>query len=157
MLCRLIALEDSSDVLTWRNDLASRKMSINSFVILPVEHSTWFADMLENPDHIGIIGEINGEKIGVVFMLISAGTSKVSINLNPLHRGKGFAASLLKSSILEVQKTFPTLQQLTAEIKDTNTASIKIFVQNGFNVHIKKADSSIYRLAFETHGGKRDV
>ena len=157
MLCRLISLEDSIDVFTWRNDLASRKMSFNSSVISPSEHSTWFSDMLENRDHIGIIGEINDEKIGVVFMLISSGTSKVSINLNPAYRGKGFAASLLRSSILEVQRILPTLQEFTAEIKDKNTASIKIFVQNGFNVHIKKAGSSIYRLASETHGVERDV
>lgn len=157
IFCRLITLEDSSDVLTWRNNRASREMSMNSSVISPVEHSNWFADMLANDDHIGLIGEINGQKIGVVFMLISEGNSKVSINLNPLHRGKGFGASLLRSSILEVQKLFPTLQQFTAEIKDTNTASMKIFVQNGFNMQIKKAGSSIYRLKSETHGVKRDV
>ena len=157
IFCRLITPDDSSDVLTWRNNLASREMSINSSVISPVEHSNWFANMLANEDHIGLIGEINGQKIGVVFMVISAGTSKVSINLNPLHRGKGFAASLLKSSIMEAQKLFPTLQQFTAEIKDTNTASMKIFVQNGFNVHIKKANSFIYILKPETHGVKRDV
>ena len=157
MFCRLITLEDSNDVLNWRNNLASREMSMNSTVISLGEHSTWFADMLAHDDHIGLIGEVNGQKIGVVFMVISAGTSKVSINLNPLHRGKGFAASLLRSSIMEVQKLFPTLQQFTAEIKDTNTASIKIFVQNGFNMHIRKAGSSIYRLKLKTHGVKRDV
>ena len=107
MFCRLITLEDSSDVLTWRNNLASRDMSMNSSVISQVEHSNWFANMLANDDHIGLIGEINGQKIGVRFMVISAGTSKVSINLNPQHRGKGFAASLLRSSIMEVQKLFP--------------------------------------------------
>ena len=157
MLCRLITLEDSSDILTWRNDPASRKMSNTWSIISPTEHATWFADMLENRDHIGIVGEVNGEKIGVVFMLISAGTSNVSINLNPLHRGKGVAASLLRSSILEVQKIFPTIQQFTAEIKDTNTASMKIFVQNGFNMHIKNAGSSIYTLKSKTNGVKRDV
>ena len=154
MFCRLITLEDSSDVLTWRNNLASREMSMNSSVISPVEHSNWFANMLANEDHIGLIGEINSQKIGVVFMVINADTSKVSINLNPLHRGISFAASLLRSSIMEVQKLFPTLQQFTAEIKDTNTASMKIFVQNGFNMHIKKAGSAIYTLKSETHGVK---
>ena len=157
LFCRLITLEDSSDVLIWRNNLTSREMSMKSSVISPVEHANWFANMLANEDHIGLIGEINGQKIGVVFMEISASTSKVSINLNPLHRGKGFAASFLRSSIMEVQKLFPTLQQFTAEIKDTNTASMKIFVQNGFNMHIKKAGSSIYRLKLKTHGVKRDV
>lgn len=157
MFCRLISLEDSSDVRTWRNNLASREMSMNSSMISSVEHSNWFANMLANEDHIGLIGEINGQKIGVVFMVISEGTAKVSINLNPLYRGKSFAASLLRSSIMEVQKLFPTLQQFTAEIKDTNAASMKIFVKNGFNVHIKKTGSSIYRLKSETHGVKQDV
>ena len=55
---------------------------------------------------------------------------------------------------MEVQKLFPMLEQFTAEIKDTNTASMKIFVQNGFNMHIKKAGSSIYRLKLKTDGVK---
>ena len=157
MQCRLIALEDSNEVLTWRNDLASRKMSLNATVISPDEHSLWFADMLDNGFHIGIVGEINSEKIGVVFMLINGSNSNVSINLNPLHRGKRLGGVLLRNSILEVQKLFPKLQQFTAEIKNTNTASRKIFVQNGFNMHIKKAGSSIYRFKFESQGVKRDV
>ena len=157
MLCRLITLDDSKDVLGWRNDVSSRKMSINPGVIKPVEHAVWFANMLDNGSHIGIVGEINNEKIGVVFVLIHEDTSKVSINLNPLHRGKGFGGSLLRNSILEVQKRFPKLQQFTAEIKDTNIASRKIFVQNGFSMHKKKLGSSIYIFKFECQGVKRDV
>ena len=146
MRYRLITLDDSNDILAWRNDLVSREMSINVDVITPVEHALWFANMLDSASHFGIIGEIKNEKIGVVFVLIHNRAAKISINLNPLHRGKRLGGMLLRSSMLEVQKLFPKLQQFTAEIKDTNTASKKIFVQNGFYLHANKNGMSIYRL-----------
>ena len=152
MRCRLITLEDSNDVLAWRNDIASRQMSINSDVISAVEHLNWFKRMLDNDLHIGIVGEINSEKIGVVFMSVNESTSKVSINLNPLHRGKRLGGILLKSLILEVQKLLPKLQQFTAEIKNTNTASIKVFAQNGFNLETKKDGFSVYSTKIQTPG-----
>lgn len=152
MRCRFITLDDSKDVLRWRNDLGSREMSTNAGVITAVEHSLWFANMLDNRSHIGIVGEIKNEKIGVVFVLIRESTSKVSINLNPVHRGKRLGGILLRSSIIEVQKLFPKLQQFTADIKDTNTASKKIFVQNGFYFHAKKSGFSIYRLTTDGLG-----
>lgn len=152
MRCRLITLDDSNDVLTWRNDPGSREMSINAGVITQVEHSLWFANMLDSASHIGIIGEIKNEKIGVVFVLIRNRTAKVSINLNPLHRGKRLGSMLLRSSMLEVQKLCPKLQKFTAEIKDTNAASIKIFVQNGFYLHANKNGLSIYRLTTNGFG-----
>ena len=110
--------------------------------------------MLDNASHIGIIGELNNEKIGVVFMEIYKESSKVSINLNPLHRGKRLSGILMRRSMLKVQKTFPQLQQFTAEIKNTNTASIKIFVQNGFTRHTKKPGSSFYRFQPKSLGVK---
>ena len=144
--CRLVTLEDSNDILNWRNDTASREMSLNARFISLVEHSNWFEGMLNNGSHIGLIGELNSEKIGVVFMKIHKSNAKVSLNLNPLHRGKRLGSNLLRSSMLEVQKLLPKIRQFTAEIKNTNTASIKVFAQNGFKLHAKKNGFSSYSV-----------
>lgn len=157
MRCRLITIEDSEAILTWRNDLETRKMSINADKILPFEHSRWFADMLENECHIGIVGEINSEKIGVTFMKIHEGTSTVSINLNPLHRGKRLGGMFLRNSMLKMHNLYPNLRQFSAEIKDSNAASIKIFTQNGFKLHSQRDGSSIYRFDSQSLGVKRDA
>ena len=155
--CRLITLEDSIDVLNWRNDIASREMSINAGVISPFEHLNWFEGMLNNRSHIGFIGELNSEKIGVVFMKIHNSSAKVSINLNPLHRGKRLGGILLRSSMFEVQNLFPKIQQFTAEIKNTNIVSIKVFAQNGFKLHAKKNGFSSYSVRLISQGVECDV
>ena len=144
--CRLITIEDSDDVLSWRNDVGSRKMSINTNIISSIEHKNWFTEMLNNSSHLGFVGEINGEKIGVVFMKIHRGNARVSININPLYRGKKLAVSLLRISIKEVQKLLPQIDQFIAEIKNTNTASIKVFVQNGFTLNSKQNGTSVYNF-----------
>ena len=56
-----------------------------------------------------------------------------------------------------MQKSFPKIQKFTVEIKNTNTASIKVFAQNGFNLHSKKDEFSIYNIKSKTLGVKCDV
>ena len=135
MRCRLITLEDSEDVLNWRNDLASRQMSKNTSVISLIEHSSWFAGMLNNISHIGLIGEINGEKIGVVFITIRKCDARVSINLNPLHRGKKLAQVLLKFAAGSTKSQFKIrlLQKSKIQIHKH-----KVFAQNGFTLQSKR-------------------
>ena len=155
--CRLITEEDSNDVLDWRNEFASRQMSINSRVISSAEHSKWFADMLINNAHVAFIGEVDSEKIGVVFMKIEKGSARVSINLAPLHRGKNLAVILLKNAMLEAIKLVLQIDQFIAEIKNTNKASIKVFTKCGFSIETKYDDISIYSLKSLSLGVKLDV
>lgn len=144
--CRLITIDDSDDVLSWRNDVESRINSSNTNIISPIEHQNWFSEMFNNRSHLGFIGEINSEKIGVVFMKTHKENARISINLNPLYRGKKLAVSLLRSSMQEVQKLHPQIRQFIAEIKNTNTASIKVFVQNGFTLNSKQNGTSVYNF-----------
>ena len=142
--CRLISLVDSKEVLDWRNDPATREMSMNTSVISWNDHSEWFSKMLDSPTRIGFIGELGGEKIGVVFMHIHKSKAKVSINLNPAHRGKKLAGLLLRKSMIEVQKLNLKIDQFIAEIKNANTRSAKIFVQNGFVLNVVAGGFSVY-------------
>ena len=155
--CRPITIADSSDVLHWRNDPASRQMSLTGNIILPLEHSRWFGSMLQSNTHIGIIGEKNRSKIGVVFFKIDNAIARVSINLNPLHRGKKLAASLLGSAMNEILIISPKIKHFVAEIKNNNNASIKIFTQNGFALDTVKADFGIYRTDDKRPGVTIDV
>jgi RimJ/RimL family protein N-acetyltransferase len=144
MRCRPINDEDSGEVFAWRNDLASREMSLNTGIISWEEHLNWFRGMLKSNDYIGYVGDLNRQKIGVVFMSIDDKTAKISINLNPRHRGKGLGSILLKSAMLAGKKSLPKLRQFSAEIKNTNAASIKIFAENGFKLQVKKYAFSVY-------------
>jgi len=142
--CRPITLDDSADILDWRNDLDTRKMSLNPNFISHDEHSEWFAKMLADCSHIGWIGECNGEKIGVVFVRIEFKIAKVSINLNPEYRGRRFSATLLNRAIEKTLKLFPEIVYFIAEIKNSNISSIKIFSKNRFRIGSNKGDFFLY-------------
>ena len=142
--CRLISSEDSKEVLDWRNDPVTREMSMTTSVISWSDHSDWFSKMLDSSTRIGFIGELGGEKIGVVFMHVNKSTAKVSINLNPAHRGKKLAGRFLRKVMIEVQKLNPKIDQFIAEIKNANTLSAKIFVQNGFVLTVVGDGFSVY-------------
>lgn len=138
-------VEDCSDIFEWRNDPTSRKMSINGSYISSSEHSQWFAAILKRKSHIGVIGEINCSKIGVVFLYYDNGHVRVSINLNPLFRGRKLAASLLEGAMHEARLMLPKVKYFFAEIKNTNHASIKIFTQNGFKLVNMNNEVAVYR------------
>lgn len=157
ILCRPITLEDSADVLDWRNDLVSRQMSFNYNKISSTEHSNWFSEILAISSHIGFIGEINCEKIGVVFFKVDNAIARVSINLNPQQRGKKLAANLLRNGMKEAQKLFPQIDEFSAKIKNTNSASVKVFAQNGFVLNAKQDGFSVYNVKSSTLGVKFDV
>ena len=78
------------------------------------------------------------------FFKIDNAIARVSINLNPLHRGKKLAASLLGSAMNEILIISPKIKHFVAELNNNN-ASIKIFTQNGFALDTVKADFGIYR------------
>lgn len=149
MQCRLIKIEDSEDILDWRNDFASRAMSINSHMISWDEHSSWFSEMLENILHLGYIGEINGEKIGVVFFKVHEGNARVSITLNPRHRGKKMAVVLLGKAMRKAQNDYSEIYEFFAEIHNTNNASIKIFTKHGYKLFSKSNLFSKYTYKLE--------
>ena len=155
--CRPLTLEDSLDVLGWRNDPFTRLMSLNDNIISKIEHSDWFAKMLASDVDIGLIGEMDRSKVGVVFFKIENFHTVVSINLNPLYRGKKLAATLLRNAMHDAQKMSPNIDHFVAEIKDTNTASIKVFYQNGFTLNSKKDHSGIYSVQSSRFGVKTDV
>ena len=46
MLIRLANQSDSLDILQWRNNKISRKMSLNNNIITPDIHQSWFNKVL---------------------------------------------------------------------------------------------------------------
>ena len=146
VLCRLITEKDCIDVLVWRNDPVTRAMSMSNKVILEAEHRKWFRMMLDSEAKIGIMGELNRSKIGVVFFSVNGRNALVSVNLNPLYRGKNLAVILLEEAIRTMQKMQAQVQRYTAEIKNSNIASIKVFARNGFILEHQAEDFSVYYL-----------
>ncbi len=134
MIIQKIIKKDSLDIWLWRNDKKSIFFSKNKKKITLEAHNKWFRKNLKNKKiefYIGSIVKKNEKKkVGIVRFNIKSKYALVSINLNPIMRGKNLSYILLAASIKKFLK-FKKIK-LIAEIKKNNFASIKCFLKNGF-------------------------
>lgn len=124
---RPAVLADSLDVLAWRNDPHTRAMSRNQDEVDAAAHQAWFERALSDPRRALLIGEIDGAKVGMV-RIDRGEETEVSINLNPAHRGRGLAYALLTQALASVR------EDVWAEIRDGNAASLRLFERAGFEL-----------------------
>ncbi|MFA5114012.1 MAG: GNAT family N-acetyltransferase [Candidatus Margulisiibacteriota bacterium] len=120
---------DSADILNWRNDPATVKVSFNQAPVGAAEHEKWFAGAFSDPRRRLLIAESErGEKIGLLrFDLLGTSFAEVSINLAPAQRGKGFGAPLIAQGCRAMAGC-----SLIARAKESNPASVKVFEKAGF-------------------------
>jgi UDP-2,4-diacetamido-2,4,6-trideoxy-beta-L-altropyranose hydrolase len=128
MILRKATSDDALDMWVWRNDPVTREMSKSKDEVPRAAHLSWFASALNDPHRTILIGEVGGEKVGMVRFDHGAGT-EVSININPAHRSRGYGYALL----LAATRAVPG--ELWAEIKDQNLASQRLFERVGFRRH----------------------
>ena len=65
-------------------------------------------------------------------------------------------AELLRNAMEEVQKLFPQIDHFIAEIKNTNTASIKVFANNGYKLKTQQDGFGIYSVDSNNLGAAFD-
>lgn len=144
MLIRNADLSDLQDIFEWRNDSFSRSMCLSSEVFSLNEHIDWYQRSLKNPNRSIYIGSIKELKVGLVRFDFDENNKKseVSINLNPILRGKGFGFTLLSQSISVYKQSKDT--PLIATVKKENDSSLRIFTKCGFRK--KSEDDLCYHL-----------
>ena len=147
MIIQKIVKKDASDIWLWRNDKKSIFFSKNKKKITLEAHNKWFRKNLKNKKikfYIGsIIKKNEKKKVGVVRFNIKSKYALVSINLNPLMRGKSLSYILLAAGIKKFLK-FKKIK-LIAEVKKNNFASIKCFLKNGFRYLKSRNQYNIYQ------------
>jgi RimJ/RimL family protein N-acetyltransferase len=137
---------DSADIFAWRNDPLTRHMSLNSDAVSWRDHQNWFATSLENAGRWLLLCEENSVKLAVVRFDIDGANALVSINLNPEARGKSLAKPCLQSAIEYLQSHTSGIRGLTAEIKQENAASRRVFEQVGFEIESSAGGVFTYAL-----------
>ena len=132
MILRNAIIGDVIDVFNWRNDPVTRCMSPNDKPVQKFEHKEWFESALTNPDKKMYIGIVKEKKIGITRFDFNKkhNFTEVSINLNPLMRGKNLSFELLLKSITFYLKDKNV--KLKAKVKNQNLPSLKIFKKVGF-------------------------
>ena len=129
---RPAAPADAQDLLRWRNDPLARAMSRNQAPILEEAHSAWYTAACRDPDSMLLIGCVGERPVGMVrFDRRPPSAWEASILLAPQARGRGLGRPLLESALgrLEALRG-PTV--VLAQVRDSNTASIRLFESLGF-------------------------
>lgn len=122
---RKAAPGDALDVLTWRNDPVTRAMSRVQDEVEPATHLAWFRSALDDPALTLLIGEAEGEKVGMV-RLDHGAVTEVSINVSPACRGRSLGYALLSQALAQVGGA------VVADIRTENLASQRLFERAGF-------------------------
>jgi RimJ/RimL family protein N-acetyltransferase len=134
MLIQKVEKKDSLTIWLWRNDKRSFFFSKNKKKITLKAHNKWFEKNLKNKKikfYKGYLFKKNEkQKVGVVRFNIKSKYALVSINLNPIMRGKGLSYILLAASVEKFLKFKKII--LIAEIEKNNIASINCFLKNKF-------------------------
>ena len=125
-------LGDMTDILAWRNDEHTRQMSRSGTHVCPDDNEKWFRCAMKSARRNIFISQVGDDKICMVrFDEFEPRRYDVSINMNPTWRGRRLSEQVLAGSV-EFLQTFKTVELITAEVKNINLASKKIFVSNGF-------------------------
>lgn len=131
MHLRRATIDDALDVLDWRNDPHTRAMSREAAIVDRQAHLDWFARAVEDPSRLLLMGEADGDRIGMVRFDRVGETWEVSINVAPRARGRGLGAPLLDGALKVFAGLHPDATIL-AVIKPENVASLRLFEGLGF-------------------------
>jgi UDP-2,4-diacetamido-2,4,6-trideoxy-beta-L-altropyranose hydrolase len=94
-------------------------------------HLAWFARAIQDPSRLMLIATDGGRKLGMVRFDKSGDTWLVSINMAPEERGKGYGRIALNQAVALLRSSVGQCR-LSAEIKDGNAGSLRLFQQCGF-------------------------
>ena len=140
-LIRKIVNEDWDDLLNWRNDELTRKMSINGGVVKKEEHYSYMEKMSNNNNREQYIFIHDKNKVGTLRIdKLNDGFEEISYTINPRYRGGGFGSLMIKLFL------FDKVGQYRCEIKPENIGSIKMVEKNGFQYRSKNEEILVYEL-----------
>jgi RimJ/RimL family protein N-acetyltransferase len=131
MKLRRAAMTDALDVLAWRNDPLAIAMSRTPDAVESAKHLSWFKSAIEDPDRLILIAEDGARKIGMVRFDRMRDDWRISINIAPEERGKGYGQASLREAIIAFRAAIGP-GRIVAESKTTNVASLHLFKQCGF-------------------------
>lgn len=129
---RTAEISDCDSLYQWRNAKETRRYSHDSDPIQPQQHLQWFRELLQDPRRVLLIGERNGQPVGVLRYDCDGSCCTVSVYLVPGQHGRGYGPRLLRAGHEWLQRYRPSSTLVRAEVLDNNLASIEAFMQAGY-------------------------
>ncbi len=125
---------DSRKIYAWRNEHAVRVVSRNSEVILWSDHEQWFEAILNDKCKYLLIGECEGQSVGVVRFDLSEDVAEVSIYATPNWIGRAVGRQLLQIAELWLIDHVPQVRMLRAVVIGGNVRSQRLFEESGYSL-----------------------
>lgn len=124
---RAAAASDCESIWRWRNaEFVLRGSKTTDPVSWPAHHA-WFGDSLSESSRHVLIGEVDGEPVGVLRFDLVEHEATVSVYLTAQGRGRGIGPEILIQGQIWLQSNAPHVVRIKAEIRSTNEASIEAF------------------------------
>ena len=131
---RKAAGPDSARIFSWRNHPTVRAASRNADAIERSAHEAWFAATLASRNQLLLIGERDGDDVGVVRFDVRDGAAEVSIYLAPQLGGRGNGVELLLAAESWLMRNRPDVASVEAEVLRDNRLSHGLFLAGGYQL-----------------------
>ena len=113
-----------------------REVSHNTAALDWATHEAWFESVLSDSDRLLLIGESEGEPVGVVRFDITGGKAELSIYMVSGQGKRGLGTELLLAAEQWLSKSRPDVRRLCAEVLDENLPSHRLFGSAGYSAGI---------------------
>jgi UDP-2,4-diacetamido-2,4,6-trideoxy-beta-L-altropyranose hydrolase len=137
---RPAAARDILSYFSWANDPMTGKNAMHSDPIGWETHMKWYQSKLGADDSHLFILEAGELPIGQIRFDVSGNEALVDYSLDPIVRGRGWGAKLIKMGADLMQITKPV--RLRADVKAGNHASSSAFLRLGFSKKALCADTN---------------
>lgn len=129
---RLAQVDDSNQIYRWRNAEETRRYSHQTSVIPVAEHQEWIERVLTDPARLILIGECDGQPVGVIRYDREGQHCTISIYLVPGQHRQGHGPRLLRAGHEWLKTHRPELKSIRAEVLPENRPSAEAFLQTGY-------------------------
>lgn len=130
---RSAAIEDAAMLHGWRNDPATRSVSINSGEIAYEAHVRWLVGVLASPGRRLFVALIGGRPVGAIrFDLLGDGAWEVSLYLDPDLHGLGLGKRMLLAGEACLLDADRSVMEIRAQVVSGNDASLRMFNGVGY-------------------------
>jgi UDP-2,4-diacetamido-2,4,6-trideoxy-beta-L-altropyranose hydrolase len=126
---RRATLEDSENLLRWRNHPAIRGASLDNREISRSTHEAWMARTLADPRCVLLVAQCQGEPVGVVRFDLSPPEATISVYRIPVVAG---ARGLIRQATEWLRAHRPEIRRITAEVLPDNGTSLAAFRNAGY-------------------------
>ena len=124
---RAATASDCENIWRWRNADFVLQGSKTPDPVSWLAHRAWFEATLNDPNRHVLVGEVNGETVGVLRFDTVEDEATASVYLTAQGRGRGIGPELLIQGQIWLRSNAAHVVRIKAEIRRTNEASIEAF------------------------------